>query len=187
MINYLLIAEANKFYQSRYYEILELPWVVRDSVLNITKPENKRSIKNKILGGSLVGSAEQSFLQQVIDKGIRGCYQATTPCFRDDDIDDLHQQYFIKTELFYNIDQDPMALKIVLNKFIEDANCFFSQYVKTEVIPMAKENTFDIVCARTKIELGSYGIGYHKDCGYWVYGTGVAEPRLSYVINLNSI
>jgi len=32
------------------------------------------------------------------------------------------------------------------------------------------------------IELGSYGIRKHPKVGTWVYGTGCAEPRLSYAI-----
>lgn len=36
---------------------------------------------------------------------------------------------------------------------------------------------------RANLELGSYGIGSYKDYK-WVYGTGLAEPRLSQAKNL---
>jgi len=36
----------------------------------------------------------------------------------------------------------------------------------------------DIVTVNSNIELGSYGIGSYENYK-WVYGTGLAEPRLS--------
>ncbi len=126
--------------------------------------------------GDLVASGEQSFIQMWMD-GIlkKGKWQCATPCFRDEPIiDDLHLNYFFKVELIEVLPADPEKS---LHRMVNDAIRFFRNYVSVEV-----EDTsigHDIISSGG-IELGSYGYREHGDFK-WVYGTGVAEPRLSYV------
>lgn len=83
----------------------------------------------------------------------------------------------MKVELIDTIDVNRKALLSMM----EAAEWFFSQYLTTKIIPTS-ELSFDICEVRTNIELGSYGIRHHDILGSWVYGTGLAEPRLSYVL-----
>jgi len=176
MINYSNISESIQFYQEKYqYYPINVSWTAGADFINITLPENRKGIKSDL--GILVGSAEQSILELVRTKSLKGKYQATTPCFRDDLIDNLHQKYFLKTELFNNIS----VTRNSLDEMITAAKTFFEQYLTIRVTQLV-ENTYDIVEYFSGIELGSYGIRSHPLVGSWIYGTGCAEPRLSYVI-----
>lgn len=126
----------------------------------------------------MVASGEQSFLY-LYNKGFlpKGQYQTVTPCFRDEQFDAYHTKYFIKNEL---IKTDSVELKS-LHDVVEIAFEFFKHKlgndVKIETVIQNKE--YDI--SFDKIELGSYGI---RNCEFmsWIYATGVAEPRLSRVM-----
>lgn len=52
--------------------------------------------------------------------------------------------------------------------------------------PISVSQAYDIVTDLQKIELGSYGIRQHPSVGRWVYGTGLAEPRYSYAIEVET-
>lgn len=179
MIDYLKLSEAVKHYKQAGFKEIELPWTAALDTIKITLPENARPVTS--LFGPLIGSAEQAFLDAVINSKLKGKFQATTPCFRDDPEDDLHQPYFMKTELFYNQEQDADTLKKELFKALEHAQEFFKRYLEVEVLQTGGYE-YDIVGAASKIELGSYGIRNHPMVGSWVYATGCAEPRLSKVI-----
>lgn len=173
MIDYLRIAQAISFYAGNGYKIIEMPWIASERALNATLPPGA-SITKCDLGG-LVGSAEQSFIDAALHQKLKGKFLATTPCFRNDIEDELHQKYFMKTELFWNTKEADV------HKVINDALRFFrSQEVNPQVLPV-EENMWDIVDGVFGIELGSYGIREFEGIK-WVYGTGVAEPRLSTVL-----
>lgn len=175
MINYELIGSAVKFYEMRGYQPIEMPWIANEKSMTATLPPGATITHCDL--GLLVGSAEQSFLQNVLEGKLEGKYQATTPCFRNDAEDELHQKYFMKTELFLNEDVGPHTLKGV----IQDALKFFkSQKVESEVKQLG-HNMFDIVDNIFGIELGSYGIREFEG-HQWIYGTGCAEPRLSTIL-----
>ena len=57
---------------------------------------------------------------------------------------------------------------------------FFNKYLKTKRLESSKD-ILDIL-SLDGIELGSYGFRKHLDYG-WVFGTGVAEPRLSIALD----
>ncbi|HLC71625.1 MAG TPA: hypothetical protein VJI32_06440 [Candidatus Nanoarchaeia archaeon] len=177
-----LITFAEKFYQSRGYQKIDVPWAVDKEVLDITLPVGKKGAD--LLDKKLVGSAEQSYLQLLKEKKIAsGKYVATTPCFRDDLIDELHQHYFLKTELIHIDLQGNLGEKDI-EKIIDNALEFFGF-----LLPVKKQQTdigYDIVDEKLGIELGSYGTRQHQFSEdytvQWAYGTGIALPRLTYVI-----
>lgn len=180
MIDYQILSDAKGYYEGRGYTYVEAPWAVDPSSSAITMPKDRTDVaflKDKVL----VASGEQSFLQMIRDNAFadswRTEFMCITPCFRDEkNLDDLHQLYFMKLELI-NLEVNPTSLQ----NMIGEATRFFEQYLDTDVIQL-NENEFDIVASNTKIELGSYGIRTHPLVGSWVYGTGVAEPRLSTAI-----
>jgi len=188
------------FYERAGYQPLDVPWCVSEEAMNITRPVWAGTVNASYIAGGKqqcpVASAEQSFLQLQLDRMkadgtlMTGTYVAMTPCFRNEPVlDDLHQPYFMKVELY-----DATANLIVeaaeprLNAMIERAKRFFEQYLEVKVVPneeydpLKVGSAFDIVAEGTNIELGSYGIREHPKVGRWVYGTGCAEPRFSYAI-----
>lgn len=180
MINYGIIDDSIEFYESKGFKRIESPWTVTPSISGITKPAGAKEFsiteKNKVL----VASGEQSFLC-LYNKGFlpKGQFQTVTPCFRDEVFTPLNTKYFIKNEL---IKTDVVNAE-ELGKLIQLAQEFFARWIgKTEVVStdIVKDSdssqSYDIQFRG--IELGSYGI---RSCDYlkWIYGTGVAEPRLT--------
>ena len=52
-----------------------------------------------------MASAEQSFLELFLNKKIEyGRYCGITPCFRDETVDYLHNNFFMKVELIDTLD-----------------------------------------------------------------------------------
>jgi hypothetical protein len=125
----------------------------------------------------LVGSAEQSFIELLLrgEKITKAC--AITPCFRmEPKYDEQHHAYFMKLEL---INSDATSKN--LRNMIGDAVDFFSRYLEVIVISTGPD-MFDIVDKKREIELGSYG--FREVNGQrFIYGTGVALPRLSFTMN----
>lgn len=179
-IDYYLIAFAEDYYRRKGFRLIDVPWLVSEKVSNITKPNWKRNfwVKNKVL----VGSAEQSFIELFLEGRIKeGRYVATTPCFRDEPkVGWLHQNYFLKTEL---IEIGSVGEK-ELEEVITTVKGFFSLFLKTKVVKTGM-SSFDIVDAKSGVELGSYGLSGLDHGGTsmrYVYGTGCALPRLSTVL-----
>jgi hypothetical protein len=84
----------------------------------------------------------------------------------------------MKSELI-DTDFSGVSAKSKLKEILNAATSFFSQYVGETTIVPTSETAFDITYQGD--ELGSYGI---RKCDFleWVYGTAVALPRLSNVI-----
>lgn len=173
-MNLMRLAAAQEYYENLGYKNIEVPWVVDKDVNLITAPPNPTlyPLENKFL----VASAEQSFIQSLKDGKLPpGRYQATTPCFRDDELDELHQRYFMKLELFDNTRDGDSYMRTVL-----DSQEFFSKYVTVE----RKLTAVGMDLESGGIELGSYGVR-ETPYGKFVYGTGCAEPRLGYAIKVS--
>lgn len=177
MIDYGIINDSIDFYGRRDFKRVESPWDVTAAISNITKPSWAKEFtiaeKNKVL----VASGEQSFLA-MYNKGFLplGQFQTVTPCFRDEVFTPWNSKYFIKNELIKTDDTSKEALQWV----IDVALLFFSTYCGTmATVKKMDDETFDINVG--DIEVGSYGI---RKCEFltWIYGTGVAEPRLSRAI-----
>jgi len=177
MINYSLITDALCYYQALNYTLIDVPWTVSKEALEVTTPVGHDAENNRYLDKYLVGSAEQSFLQLIKDDKLPfGQYVGVTPCFRNDDADELHQKYFMKLELIHYLKR---ATIDDLTNMMDDAIRFFSLYVNVDVIETYDTRSglsFDI--EYNGIELGSYGFRHRGDIS-WVYGTGIAEPRFS--------
>lgn len=186
MINYARLASAEAFYWVKGYDIKEVPWTVSKKAVKATIPKGSHgfylaSNLHNVSYGDLIGSAEQGFIQLMIDGSLeKGKYQATSPCFRNENTDKWHQQYFMKVELFNNIDPSYSNLQIMVETALE----FFKQYVPTAFVDCLGDHMYDIMAPIEceNIELGSYGIRDVEGIGSHIYGTGLAEPRLSLVM-----
>lgn len=174
---YKNIYKALEFYKGLGYTCIDTPWVVDDSIINITKPKDRKAINVPFLNGSLVGSGEQGFIKLVLNGELQGGnYVTVTPCFRDEPfIDALHRNYFMKCELISigRFRKDPLNL-------LMDAYRYFVTVVQhpeeLEVITIDHKLSYDL--NYKEIEIGSYGANDTNDIG-WTFGTGIAEPRLS--------
>lgn len=183
MIDYSLIAKSIDFYESFGFKRIETPWTVTEAVCNITKPPEAKAFKLTEKNKVLVGSAEQGFLYLYL-KGFlpKGQFQSCGPCFRDESFDNWHTKYFIKNELIKTDDTSKSSLDIVIDNALD----FFESVIreKCQVIKTFDNyffcESYDITY--NGIELGSYGI---RKCDYlkWIYGTALAEPRTSMLLN----
>lgn len=184
-IDYFLISRAIDFYAHKGFKYVEAPWMVGPNALNSTLPPGKNAFwvedwheladKSR---SALVGSAEQGFVQLMLDGRLPlGSHMAAGPCFRDDEVDELHQKTFFKVELIIVMDYAPPP-EFALKMAHEDALEFFYQNtgLRDRLLEVETEAGYDINL--NGIEIGSYGVrsfeGHH-----WIYGTGLAEPRFS--------
>jgi hypothetical protein len=176
-IDFSYLAQAQAFYEAAGFTPIAVPWVIDQAYIAETKPADVEFYAT--LGGVLVASAEQSFIQ-MLDAGWSGvgAFQATTPCFRDEDHDGLHAPYFMKTELFENGNVSEARLHEVIETALSFFNTAHPGLARVEPIG---DGTFDIVGVKHGTELGSYGIRTRKNFT-WIYGTGVALPRLNQVL-----
>lgn len=195
---YNRLLRAIEYYERCGFKYIDVPWLVSNEAMTITRPEwAKSSIMTLIAGGEPmcpVASAEQSFLQMqmtAVKAGSRmhGRFVTITPCFRNEPvIDDLHLPGFMKVELIHWGDTaDGVCLRDV-HDMVNTAQVLLNCHVPTirvineEPDPVACGFAFDINAKSTGIELGSYGIREYPAVGRWVYGTGLAEPRMTYAI-----
>lgn len=175
LLDYRYIVDAQEFYLEHNFEPIAVPWIVGIDAYTSTLPERVEHYAT--LGGFLVGSAEQSFIQLLTNGEELGRVQAATPCFRSEDHDELHSPYFFKLELLDN--ELPMTKESVFS-VLDTAREFFERYLPTEVTDEGN-SSWDIISKDNGIELGSYGIRSYKE-HQWIYGTGVALPRLQQVL-----
>ncbi|MBI4151330.1 hypothetical protein HY496_00025 [Candidatus Woesearchaeota archaeon] len=181
-IDYKIIADALEFYRSRGYTEMEVPWIVSDEAKMVTAPEKDKPFRTHL--GTLVASAEQSFVELMLHHTLRaGKYVSCTPCYRDEIRDDLHHCWFLKVELIDVLSEEQLSngeINLQLNEMIESAESFFKRY-----LPIRRKETregVDLICGDQPWELGSYGFRSYQHLN-WIYGTGVAEPRLSIALS----
>lgn len=170
-IDYVKIGEAIKYYQKKGFTYIDVPWDTPKKYREVTFS----GVDFEPIDGDryIVGSAEQSFIY-LNDVGVldKGSYVACTPCLRGDEVDDTHQQYFMKVELFDSNDTSEKRLMHIIRLAKE----FFEKYIPVRIIQTGNLQ-FDIE-TNFGLELGSYGINMFNN-KKWVYATGLAEPRLS--------
>jgi hypothetical protein len=195
------LMDAREYYEKCGFKFIDVPWAVgRDAILMTRPPWVEGEPFSYEAGGNRlypVASAEQSFLQMQMDaiaagQPMTGSFCAITPCFRNEPVlNDLHQPYFMKLEL---ISWDKTTFED-LNKMIagarlyienDEAGLWVDVIQNTDPDPIGVAQAYDIVTNLQKIELGSYGIRQHPNVGRWVYGTGLAEPRYSYAIEVET-
>ena len=180
MIDYSVIANAIQFYQSRGFRYTDVPWLVGVEAIYSTMPVGGSALFLSGHEDFVVASAEQSFIQMMRDGTLKpGKYCACTPCYRQEPkYDDLSRPYFMKVEL---IDYMGGTTDDDVSNMTSVASEFLRQHVETMVAKTSLDmNCYDrdIISVVDAIELGSYGVRRYGD-HHWVYGTGVAEPRLS--------
>jgi aspartyl/asparaginyl-tRNA synthetase len=176
-IDYKILSNGVEYYKELGYKEVEVPWIVDFKSYDATDPRLFRQYFT--LDGYLVASGEQGFINLMEDENFKGKAFCVTPCFRDEDVlDETHQKYFMKLELI-----DTNVSLENLNTMKSDALNFFKKFTEAQVVKTEDrgEHTFDIIDKRTGIELGSYGIRKIRNIS-WIYGTGVALPRLQTVI-----
>lgn len=167
-----LILKAIDFYENYDFEMIDVPLLVEEATSKLTKPLGCCDIfhtKDFVY----VASAEQSFIQLYKEgKLSHGKYMALTPCCRDDTPDNTHFLTFLKLELI-----------CVGSDCIDDTLNSATEFFKTLTDNLTQEITntgIDLnICG---VEIGSYGIRKMPDGVNYVYGTGIAEPRLSYCL-----
>lgn len=174
MIDLGRLAAAETHYAALGYERTAVPWVIGPAAYFATTPDTVATYDTH--GGYLVASAEQAFLQLLLDGHQLLKAQATSPCFRDEVHDDLHDPYFMKVELIRTDDVSDRALQ----QMIRDATSFYAQHLPVETWHLG-DSQYDIAATASGIELGSYG--RRTALGHtWLYGTGCAEPRLAHAL-----
>lgn len=164
----------------RHFVFIDVPWLVSEKAIRSTF---NGKIHEAFPGQYAVGSAEQSFAQLLLDGSLnpKGRYVAISPCFRDEPVlDDLHQNHFMKVELFQAFEGDPVEAYILAcdaaSWFEKLSKRFYGDH-KIEVVQTP--DGYDVEA--NGIEVGSYGIR-HWEGFSWVYGTALAEPRFSTVM-----
>lgn len=176
IINWKMIAFAHDYWESERFEHVNVPWIVDRKYTQVT--HNIADDWNVLCTrkGDLVGSAEQGFIQSYYDGQLKsGKFISTSPCFRDDLVDDTHQIYFMKSELHINNEVNLNVLHNILHR----AEIFFNTISTSNTVKVVRKqynDEYDITL--NGIEVGSYGIrqfGSYK----WIYGTAIAEPRFS--------
>lgn len=174
-IDYKKIVMALNYYKRFGYDFLDVPWFVSREAMEVTSPPDRRYCSSFI--GDLVASGEQSFIQMWLNGDLKkGKWHCVTPCFRDEPcLDNIHLNYFFKVEL---IEVEPLNISNSIEEMVECAKSFFNIYL-SEVNVVDTDIGKDLISSNG-IELGSYGYREHEGF-HWVYGTGIAEPRLSYV------
>lgn len=181
-IKWKLVDAALDYYTRAGYQYLEVPWLISKEATNQTLPIDKEimeAISPKKSFGCLVGSAEQSFIQLMLDKKISsGKYCAATPCFRDDDPDELHLTTFFKVEL---IDINPIGNNDTFAKAWD-----FMSLLKGNSDLKFAETSEGTDLMINEIEVGSYGFRQMTDPKIsWYYGTGLALPRFTQACQIN--
>lgn len=161
-INWTTLAHAVDYYENLGYVYVDVPWIVDESISNMTYFD-EGIVCNE---GVLVGSGEQGFLAGDYPEGK---HMTITPCFR---VEDVHtnttRPYFMKLEL-YSQEIYPDYSGLVRDAF-DYMNARVPCYIKDTDIGC------DIMCG--DIELGSYG-KRNINGRQWVYGTGLALPRIT--------
>jgi hypothetical protein len=179
-INYKRVGEAIEHYGKIGYEYIEAPWLVSKEAIDITRPPTVKPFETFM--GQLVASGEQSFLEMRNDLCPSRKYQCATPCFRDDKPDKFHLTYFFKVELIIVLWKTDEPDKY-LNMIIMDAYNFHRRYFGYGTYPVVVDTDIGKDINICGVEVGSYGFREHN--GFrWIYGTGLAEPRLSQVLEI---
>lgn len=180
-IDWINIENSISWYIDRGYKYIDTPWIVEQSVSEITFPQDDAvSLTN---GKVLVGSAEQGFLQLIVDKNLQqGEYVSAGPCYRlqDEGKSIFHRPYFFKVELFC-LCQNHFDANMKLQRVRNSVKEFLNNYTATSFTEIETSDGYDFEL--NGIEIGSYGVRYHPTIGWWAYGTGLAEPRFTQALH----
>jgi hypothetical protein len=175
------LQQALNYWQALGYRFVNLPWLASMSILDYTRPPQAKGDDIYTPHGGFVASGEQSFL----DLWVHGRLSADvpcigwTPCVRQEAVfDDTHHFYFLKAELF--VPCCTLEPRKVLSDMLFEAHRYFDALAPGAVIRPIDFAQKDIEIAN--VEVGSYGIRMLPTGEPYVYGTALAEPRLSYAL-----
>lgn len=185
-VNYQTVSRAISLYASKGYKYVDTPWYVTAAAMSATLPSDRVgfSMWHPELPHDkfLVGSAEQGFLQLMLDGTIQpGSYCSAGPCFRDEPtVDELHRYSFFKLELIkiYAANEVPELLDVwKIAHLVKDVHAdlyWLGEKSKKQLRVVKTDVGYDLELAG--VEVGSYGLREHN--GHrWLYGTGLALPR----------
>lgn len=180
-IDLSMINSAIKYYENKGFLLHSVPLLVDPDIMSWTCPTGAKDIRmTHVNGKQYVASAEQSFLQLEKEGKISShcMLQAITPCWRDEYVlDDTHLTLFLKLELFVYKPLDnhrPYRLAQVMKELLTKLD------IEATIEPTSMG--YDVVSSG--VELGSFGYRESPKGILYLYGTGLAEPRTSYVKNL---
>lgn len=186
MISVERIVAASDFYRQHGFKPISVPHVVSREISDLTRPAGRSELYH--VEGETVysASAEHGFLE-LLSRGEleEGSYQALTPCYRDEpELDDIHFRIFLKLELAM-VGGDAQAnadhMCNVAKRFFRTLGIKpFKVNAGNDLSPLQ----CDLVTGHG-LELGSYGVRQGVSKPY-AYGTGIAEPRTSYVVSLET-
>lgn len=186
MINWTELVQSANYYGTIGYTMVDVPWVVSRKIAMATCPSEDFLVTSNL--GELVGSAEQGFLQLDHDGLLgEGKFMAISPCFRVEEVlDDLHQNYFAKLELYVNEGELFGAMEKMAESARTSARGQFHRMSMAQgvilPVPILEETDAGFDLTAGGIELGSFGVRTFEDVS-WAFGTGHAEPRMSSTIN----
>jgi hypothetical protein len=184
----LLSEVISKFEKALGYQYVEVPWAVPARAIRSTFGGRIQPV----LGSDLyaVGSGEQSFVElQLQGKLPPGRYITMTPCFREEmQHSDITRPHFMKAELYITegITEDtPRELATMCMRMYRQMlmNEMRSDGISDRLIELKATKTdegWDVML--DGVELGSYGMRTYEGVT-WVYGTALAEPRFSVVVD----
>lgn len=163
------------FHTTGGYNAMEVPYLVDRATVDLTYTG---PLDPSLQGRYLIGSGEQGFLElERHGKMPRGKFVTLTPCFRDEpQVDEYHQLYFQKVELYQNVNVSLRAAWEMMEdayagmRGLTDSRAFNIEYT---------DEGFDLMLHG--VEVGSYGKREVNGIS-WVYGTALAEPRFSTVL-----
>lgn len=191
VIDWSIIAKIIEFHTDKVGRTyIEVPWLVSDEALMITHPKDKAVATQLGFYTNIVGSAEQSFIQMMIDDKLNaGQYITASPCFRNDPEDKLHQRHFFKIELINVLPAEPGSGRRHSTESEVQFMALRALDGLYEVTHYSEHDRFGIVRTHeglditlNGIEVGSYGYRTAVLGGcprHWIYGTAIAEPRYS--------
>lgn len=184
-IDWHLISDFLSYYKVQEYKYIDTPWVVSDTATYVTLPSNFNPTRIGSIedGRSLVGSAEQGFIEMMLHGELSfGKWVSAGPCFREEvNQDDLRRSYFFKIELCHILTDQQWEYKLDhLADMIHDVEENFEQHINLNITKKITDSGFDLEI--NGIEIGSYG--FRSFSGFnWIYGTGLALPRFDAAIN----
>ncbi len=185
-IDYTLIGKACQYLNDEtLFSYVEAPWIVSRGVASLTCPhDHPVMLADKTCP---VGSAEQGLIDLLV-KGqldINVSLYAVGPCFRDDEIDELHQRTFMKIELFKTMSVStftPDDVHYVRKTAFRLWQRLFpaTHHLYSMRTDTTGENAYDLMI--NGIEVGSYGVRFigNQAC---VYGTALALPRATIALS----
>lgn len=189
-IDYKLLASAIEHYRQFGFIQTELPWFIpkfmmfKQPIFNsFVLTEGKHRADN----ASLIGSAEQSFVylastNQLISDRL---YMAITPCFRDDELDELHYPQFMKLELFKFGQVTYEQAKDDSKSLLSFARDLFRKFTNLDKNINIANTTQGYDLMLDDIEIGSYYankfviLDEFPRTAFYSCGTGLALPRFN--------